>query len=643
MRKVLVLKFIYAFYSSLLFLFASILVAYAHAANDWDIDNSGEVDALTDGLLMIRFSFGLRGEALTNDATSTDSTLTTADIEAAIYSAQNIFDIDGDGSIDALTDGLLFLRYLFGLSGNALISNAVSFEATRSSVLDISKYIDSFMPSETNDPDGVDNANHTTNDTAGQTASGSNWIPGEYYPSTNFANQCQNPRSNSYYQDLIGTYEDENNWIRSWSHETYLWYSELPDINPSTVVNPTEYFEQMKTTAITNNGLPKDRFHYAENTAEYNQYTETGISAGYGFTYILSQKTPPRKAIIVYTQIDSPADNVGIQRGAEIISIDGENLIDGDPAILNAGLIPSELGENHTFVIRDLNSDINRTVDLQSSAITENPINTFGVIQRVNKKIGYIVLNTFATATAEKHIFDTITYLKQNQIDELILDLRYNGGGYLAISAQLSSMIAGIEDTNQTFTELVYNDKRGAENKAYPFPTQTFGMAENFSDGFPLPNLELSRVYVISSNNTASASESLINGLRGIDFEVILIGNSTTGKPYGWIPKDNCGTTYSTIQFKSANAKGFGDYADGFIPSVLDNGTDQISGCLVYEDIKHQLSDPDEKMLATAIYHIENGTCPIDKLQAIAKPKKPTESVYGEIIRRHPTTGFILQ
>ena len=119
------------------------------------------------------------------------------------------------------------------------------------------------------------------------------WIkldPGGVYPSTNFANQCQNPRSNSYYQDLIGTYEDENNWIRSWSHETYLWYSELPDINPSTVVNPTEYFEQMKTTAITNNGLPKDRFHYAENTAEYNQYTETGISAGYGFDLYMSAK-----------------------------------------------------------------------------------------------------------------------------------------------------------------------------------------------------------------------------------------------------------------------------------------------------------------------------------------------------------------
>ena len=108
----------------------------------------------------------------------------------------------------------------------------------------------------------------------------------------------------------------------------------------------------MKTTAITSNGLPKDRFHFAQNTAEYNQYTETGISAGYGFEYVTQPKEHlPGKAIIV-TQIDSPADNVGIQRGAEIISIDGENLIDGDPAKINAGLIPSKMGENHTFVIR---------------------------------------------------------------------------------------------------------------------------------------------------------------------------------------------------------------------------------------------------------------------------------------------------
>ena len=664
-----ILKFKNVICSSLLFLSASVLVANANAANDWDMDNSGEVDALTDGLLMLRYSFGLRGETLTNSAISADSSLTAAEVLAEISAAQSISDIDGDGSVNALTDGLLLLRYLFGLSGDALISGVVSSEATRSSVSDISQYIDSYMLSDTivdpdndsvadandafpedpnetadSDNDGVgDNADYAPNDPTVHSAPGSNWVAGEYLPSRNFANKCVNRRFNADYQDLFGTYADENNWIRSWSHETYLWYNELPDIDPASIQDTKEYFNQMKTTATTSNGSPKDRFHYTQNTEDYNQYAQTGVSAGYGFTYILSQSIPPRRAIIIYSQIGSPAANKGIRRGAEIISIDGENLIDGDPAILNAGLTPSELGENHTFVIKDLNSDINRTINLQSSAITENPINTLGVIERTNTKIGYIALNTFATATAEKILVDTITNLKQNQIDELVLDLRYNGGGFLAISAQLSTMIAGIEASNQTFTELIYNDKKSAENTAYPFPTQTFGIAENYSSGIPLPTLDLSRVYIISSNNTASASESLINGLRGIDFEVILIGGSTTGKPYGWLPEENCGTTYSTIQFKGVNTKGFGDYADGFIPSLQDNGTDQVQGCVVYEDIKHLLGDKNEKMLGTAIYHIENGNCPTNTVQARAKSSQPFENFRGGIIRRYPATGFILQ
>ena len=95
----------------------------------------------------------------------------------------------------------------------------------------------------------------------------------------------------------------------------------------------------------------------------------------------------------------------------------------------------------------------------------------------------------------------------------------------------------GLRPQNQTFTELIYNDKRGLENTAYPFSTQTFGITETYPSSILLPTLGLSRIYIILGNNTASAGESLINGLRGIDFEVILIGSSTTGKPYGWLPR----------------------------------------------------------------------------------------------------------
>ena len=81
----------------------------------------------------------------------------------------------------------------------------------------------------------------------------------------------------------------------------------------------------------------------------------------------------------------------------------------------------------------------------------------------------------------------------------------------------------------------------------------------------------MSRVFVLASGGTASASEAFINGLRGIDVEVILIGANTRGKPYGFYGIDNCSTTYFTIQFKGSNAKGFGEYSDGFIPVDSDD------------------------------------------------------------------------
>ena len=99
----------------------------------------------------------------------------------------------------------------------------------------------------------------------------------------------------------------------------------------------------------------------------------------------------------------------------------------------------------------------------------------------------------------EQQLVDTIIDLKQNQIDELVLDLRYNGGGYLAISAELGTMIAGIETSNQIFTELIYNDKRSIENTAYPFPTQTFGIAETYPSGIMILS-GVTNVWILSDS-----------------------------------------------------------------------------------------------------------------------------------------------
>jgi hypothetical protein len=114
-----------------------------------------------------------------------------------------------------------------------------------------------------------------------------------------------------------------------------------------------------------------------------------------------------------------------------------------------------------------------------------------------------------------------------------------------------------------------------------------------------LPQLGLSRVTVLSGPDTCSASESVVNSLRGIGITVDLVGGGTCGKPYGFTPQDNCGTSYYAIQFQGVNDKGFGDYGDGFRPT-----------CAVVDDFTHELGDPKEARLAVALHLLGGGVCP---------------------------------
>src|SRR5690606_9102322 len=196
------------------------------------------------------------------------------------------------------------------------------------------------------------------------------------------------------------------------------------------------------------------------------------------------------------------------------------------------------------------------------------------------------------------------------------LDMRYNGGGFLAIAAELGYMIGGAPTAGRVFEDLVFNDKHPTTNPVtwdplvpVPFLTE----AQNFSlpFGTPLPTLGLSRVYVITGSGTCSASEAVMNGLRGVGIEVIQIGSTTCGKPYGFHPLHNCGTTYFTIQFKGVNEVGFGDYADGFSPeNTLGPKGEPVPGCSVGDDFSRQLGDPEERRLAAALAHRRAEPCP---------------------------------
>ena len=140
---------------------------------NWDMDANGQADALTDGLLMLRYSFGLRGEALTDSAISANSSLTPAEVEARVTLSQVIADIDGNLQVDALTDGLILLRYLFGFTGDALIDSAIGSGASRSTPAQITQYISSHMPGQLpvdSDNDGVSDSTDAFPNDASETA-----------------------------------------------------------------------------------------------------------------------------------------------------------------------------------------------------------------------------------------------------------------------------------------------------------------------------------------------------------------------------------------------------------------------------------------------------------------------------------------
>jgi hypothetical protein len=199
------------------------------------------------------------------------------------------------------------------------------------------------------------------------------------------------------------------------------------------------------------------------------------------------------------------------------------------------------------------------------------------VFQDNGADVGYILFNDHI-ATAEGWLYDAITDMVNANVDDLILDMRYNGGGYLDIASELAYMIGNTTLTNgQNFEKLVFNSKHPSTNPVTGqaiSPTPFWKRSQGFDPALPnntvLPSLNLSRVYIITGSGTCSASESVINSLRGVGVQVYLIGSTTCGKPYGFYPTDNCGTTYFSIQFRGENAANFGDYSDGFLAGQHD-------------------------------------------------------------------------
>lgn len=354
-----------------------------------------------------------------------------------------------------------------------------------------------------------------------------------------------------------------NEYIYEEFKDWYLWYDQIPDIDPNGIETQEALIDSIKN--------PVDRWSFAGSLTEVNKLFEGGEYSGFGAGFMLDAD---RKIKISFVYKDSPFGKAGIGRGWEVISINGYTSDDLDN--MNNALSSNELVN---FELSDLNQ-IHHSLSVKKDAFSMNTVLYSTVIHSGNSNIGYVVFNSFvATSAAE---LDTVfTRFKKGNINELIVDLRYNGGGLNDIAYQLTAMIGGSKARNQVISSLKHNNKH-TNNDASKISTYN-GVS-----------LELSRVFFITTSQTASASELVINSLTPF-MEVYLTGSNTHGKPVGMylLSVKKLDLAILPICFKVTNKLGYGDYFEG-----LPVTTNEI------DDVSHDWGDQEEAMLKAVLNRI---------------------------------------
>ncbi|MET0266111.1 MAG: S41 family peptidase [Duganella sp.] len=441
-------------------------------------------------------------------------------------------------------------------------------------------------------------------------------------PSDRFtlSGSCQAPRTGvsptgAAYQDRQGTLLDELKWVDAYVNDVYLWYRELPTgLQLQDYRSPVDYFGVMKTSALTPSGRPKDRYHFTYPSDVWDDATN-GIELGYGVTWSRSENTAPvRVWIAAMVEVGSPAARAGIQRGDRLESVDGVSITDNTSAgvaTLNAGLFPERTGEQHRMVLSRAGASF--SASMTAVRVAQPSVPNIRLLDTPTGKVGYLLFSDH-NAVAETQLVQAISIFKAAEVSDVVLDMRYNGGGLLSIASMLAYMIAGPEATEGKIFEVLQQNDKATPRAPLMFRSTAVGYPalSPIGAGTPLPYLGLKRVTVLTTPGTCSASESVINSLRGIDIEVNLIGGETCGKPYAFDPAPNCGTTYFAIQYQGRNNKGFGEFDDGFQPT-----------CRVSDDLTRPLGDKAEGMLAAALNYRAVGNCSPPQQQRLARAGAP--------------------
>jgi carboxyl-terminal processing protease len=375
-----------------------------------------------------------------------------------------------------------------------------------------------------------------------------------------------------------------NDWLASYMNEWYFWYKVSPTPSPADFSSTEAYFAALLYTGGSA-GFPRDRWSGSQSTEAYNRFFGDGKTLGYGVSVAGLEVTgqPSMPLYVRHVEPQSDAAAKGIRRGDQVLSLNGRAVSEIIAANDFSALTAANAGDMLT--LRLLNAGVERSVSLVATVFSLTPMQQAQVLTLASgRRLGYIVVKDMVSQVMAP-LEAAFAEFKAQGVQDLVLDLRYNGGGLVQIGTNVASHVTGIDARGQVFASLLYNDKRASANNA------------NFLFSNPSGALGLRRVYVLAGERTCSASEQVVNGLRPF-VDVVLIGDTTCGKPVGFLPVSQCGTTYSVVNFESVNARNEGRYFDGLNPT-----------CAVAEDFTRGLGATDEPLLAAARRHVDSGSC----------------------------------
>jgi len=355
----------------------------------------------------------------------------------------------------------------------------------------------------------------------------------------------------------------------------YLWDKLMPVVKKENYSDPYELLEAMRYRKL-------DRWSYVQDYKEFDQQQRAEF-VGHGIRIGLDENN---KARIAQIYNKAPMYAKGVRRGWIIKKLNDKELapifINNDWAAYNNLIGPSNAGITNKFLFEMPNGKDTTITDTKST-FTYNTVIHYDTLELKTGTTGHIVFEQFIQPSVAE-LEEAFAFFSKNNINNIIIDLRYNGGGDLSVLQKLAAYFVGSSQFGKPFLKMTYNDQQKSQNR-----TINFGSVSS--------PVNVGQMIVITTRGTASASEDLINGLRPF-MEIKTIGDTTNGKPVGmnvWQYQKRY--VFLPISFTILNTNDKGDFYDGFAPEKY-----------VPDDITYDWGDRNEACLKEAIFLLENGS-----------------------------------